>query len=193
MALLTEDAVLKRADRETKALRKSVKAALQESAGPDDTFDVFLSHSSAEPEKLLLGVKGLLEDEGLSVYVDRYSDSQLSPADVTVETAALLRKRLRASRSLLYVYSRHSTTSRWMPWELGFFDGMKRPLGVLPVVQSRRSAFEGEEYLGLYPYVDQAEASNGASVLLWANHARQGNTYAELKKWVGGAPLKAHT
>ena len=192
MGLLSEDNLLKRADRQTKLLQKSVKAVLSESVGPNDTFDVFLSHSSAEPEALLLGLKGLLEDEGLSVYVDRYSDAQLSPARVTVETAATLRKRLQASRSLLYAYSRHSISSRWMPWELGFVDGMKRPLGVIPIVQSVQATFKGEEYLGLYPYIDQAASRNEASLRLWANDARQLNTYAPLREWVHGSPLKAH-
>lgn len=37
----------------------------------------------------------------VSVYVDRYTDPQLSPGEVTPETAETLRGRLRASKSLL--------------------------------------------------------------------------------------------
>ena len=154
MAFLTEESVRARAQKEARLLRKSVTAALNEAAGPEDRFDVFLSHSSAEDEEFLLGVKALLEDEDLSVYVDRYSDPHLSPDRVTRATAFLLRKRLRASASLVYAYSSHSTMSRWMPWELGFFDGMGRPVAVLPVVPSSKSDFRKEEYLGLYPHMD---------------------------------------
>jgi hypothetical protein len=159
MALLTEGVVRARAQQQVKIKRKSVTASLNEAAGPEDRFNVFLSHSSAEDEEFLLGVKALLEDDGLSVYVDRYSDPHLSPDRVTRATAILLRQRLRASASLVYAYSSHSTMSRWMPWELGFFDGMDRPIAVLPVVPSGQSDFRKEEYLGLYPNMD-AEVLN---------------------------------
>ena len=155
MTLLTEEVVRARARKEANILRKSTEALLNEAAGPDATFDVFLSHSSNEDREILLGVKSLLEDEGLTVYVDRYSDPQLSPDRVTAETAAILRKRLRASSGLLYAYSVHSTASRWMPRELGFFDGINRPVYILPVIPSAGAAFPREEYLGLYPCIER--------------------------------------
>ncbi|TGS08549.1 outer membrane beta-barrel protein, partial [Mesorhizobium sp. M1C.F.Ca.ET.187.01.1.1] len=37
-------------------------------------------------------------------------------------TAELLRTRMRQSKTLIYVHSNNSPGSRWMPWELGFFD-----------------------------------------------------------------------
>jgi hypothetical protein len=42
-----------------------------------------------------------------------------------------------------------------MPWELGFFDGY-RPgqVAILPLVRTSGETFEGQEYLGLYPYVE---------------------------------------
>ncbi len=39
-----------------------------------------------------------------------------------------------------------------MPWELGYFDGLRRGhVGILPIVQSPSAGFNGQEYLGLYP------------------------------------------
>lgn len=154
---------------------------LSETAAADATFDVFLSHSSDEPEDLLLGIKGYLEDAGLTVYVDRYTDPQLSPQNVTPATAETLRGRLRASSALLYVHSRYSTRSRWMPWELGFMDGAAKRIAIVPVVQSERSTFQGEEYLGLYPYVDQAR-STVQTWELWVNETP--SKYALLHAWI---------
>jgi hypothetical protein len=92
MALLTESEVRARASRVTQRLQKSAGRVLKEDvAAAEDTFDIFLSHSSAEPEEILLGIKGLLEDTGLKVYVDKYSDPQLSPDNVTRQTAEILR------------------------------------------------------------------------------------------------------
>jgi hypothetical protein len=184
MALLTETQVLDRANRLTTLRKSAAREILTETASADATFDVFLSHSSNEPESILLGIKGYLEDAGLSVYVDRYTDPQLSPEEVTLETAETLRGRLRASRSLLYVYSRHSKLSRWMPWELGFMDGEGSLLGFAPVVQPARDTFEGEQYLGLYPYLDRATISGQTTWTLWINRGLR--EYTQYADWVRG-------
>lgn len=154
MAFLTEETVEARARKATTGWRRAADILTESVPGRSETFDVFLSHSSNEPENILLGVRLLLEERGLSVYVDRYSDPGLSPEGVTKQTAEVLRRRMRHSRTLLYIHSRHSGDSRWMPWELGFFDGLKGAVGVLPVKRSRSESFEGQEYLGLYPYID---------------------------------------
>lgn len=118
------------------------------------SFDVFLSHSFAD-RKTILGLRNLLEAAGLVVYVDWIDDADLDRDRVTPATADTLRHRMRQSRSLLYATSPSAQSSRWMPWELGQFDGMKGRVGVLPVDDrtSRRTTYVGQEYLGLYPYV----------------------------------------
>lgn len=118
------------------------------------TFDIFLSHAS-EDEVLIAGVQALLEGQGLRVYVDWIYDQQLDRTRVTAATADRLRTRMQSSRYLLYVSSRSAPTSKWMPWELGFFDG-HRPdhIGILPLVENRYDSFQGQEYLGLYPQVE---------------------------------------
>jgi hypothetical protein len=185
MAYLTEAEVLHRAARIRQRVQKSADQVLSEAkASVDDAFDVFLSHSSAEPPDILLGVKAILEDRSLRVYVDKYSDPQLSPDKVTRETAEILRRRMRQSNTLLYVYSRHSKMSRWMPWELGFFDGIKGSVGILPVTQNQEETFKGEEYLNLYPHVDIATRTGGTENVFWINRAAK--VYAELIPWVQG-------
>lgn len=185
MAYLTESEVLARAGRVTRSTRKNAGRVLTEDrASAAETFDVFLSHSSAEPKEILLGVKALLEDRGLSVYVDKYSDPHLSPAYVTRETAEILKRRMRSSNTLLYVHSQHSKNSRWMPWELGFFDGLKGAVGVVPVTRHQDEGFKGEEYLNLYPYVDFAVAKDDSGPHLWINEATY--TYARLDLWATG-------
>ncbi len=182
MALLTEAEVVARAGQMTKLRKSTASQILTETAAADATFDVFLSHSSNEPETILLGIKGYLEDAGLSVYVDRYTDPQLSPEEVTFDTAEILRGRLRASKSLLYVYSRYSKLSRWMPWELGFMDGAGGRIGIAPVVDTARDFFDGEQYLGLYPYLDRATIQGGNKWVLWIN--RGASEYANFPSWV---------
>jgi hypothetical protein len=108
---------------------------------------------------LIFGVKLALESTGHTVYVDWIDDPQLDRSKVSPATAETLRVRMRQSKALFFVHSVNATTSRWMPWELGYFDGLKGNVAILPVVESPSNKFRGEEYLGLYPYVEVVGAS----------------------------------
>lgn len=118
-------------------------------------FDIFLSHSINDAE-LVLGVKVLLEEMGKKVYVDWVDDPELDRSQVTKHTAERLRGRMKQSDSLLYIATESASSSKWMPWELGYFDGHKPGnVAILPVLDSEDQKFEGQEYLGLYPVVDK--------------------------------------
>lgn len=118
-------------------------------------FDVFLSHSVKDAE-LVLGVVRILEDMGQKVYVDWVVDQQLSRDSVTKETAETLRNRMKQSSKLLYLATDNASSSKWMPWELGYFDGLKSGnIAILPLVDSESSSFRGQEYLGLYLALDK--------------------------------------
>jgi len=114
-------------------------------------YDIFLSHAYEDAE-VIAGAKILIENEGLSVYVDWIEDPQADRSRVTPSTASMLRQRMNHCWFLVFVTSKASPDSKWMPWELGYFDG-RRPdrVGILPIVQSAGSSFKGQEYIGLYP------------------------------------------
>lgn len=115
------------------------------------TYDIFLSHAYEDAE-VIAGVKVLIEKEHLSVYVDWIEDAQTDRSRVTPATADLLRQRMNHCRYLLFATTRSSPSSKWMPWELGYFDGLRpNHVGILPVVHSTGDDFKGQEYLGLYP------------------------------------------
>lgn len=107
---------------------RSIKAVINESMESyraATSFDIFLSHSSSDAE-LVVGIKVLLEESGKRVYVDWVDDPEFDRSNVTKATAARLRHRMMQSDSLLYVATDNATNSKWMPWELGYFDGLKR-------------------------------------------------------------------
>ena len=135
------------------------------------SFDIFLSHSMTDAE-LILGLKRLLEAAGKTVYVDWIDDREVDRSQVSAENAEMLRSRMRQCASLFYVHSRNSSTSRWMPWELGYFDGFNGNAAILPVLPDEGTLdFDGEEYLQLYPKVDMAEL--GATPRIYINRARR--------------------
>jgi hypothetical protein len=107
---------------------------------------------------LILGVYAALTNQGLSVYVDWMVDKQLDRSQVTPDTAERLRLRMRQSSSLIYAHSAQSGASKWMPWELGYFDGFRSAVAILPIARTAENGFNGQEYLGLYPYVDAGGA-----------------------------------
>ena len=114
-------------------------------------FDVFLSHSIRDAE-FVRGVANILEKMEQKVYIDWVVDKQLSRDSVTKETAETLRNRMKQSSKLLYLATDNASSSKWMPWELGYFDGLKSGnVAILPLVDSAYSSFQGQEYLGIYP------------------------------------------
>jgi hypothetical protein len=130
-------------------------------------FDIFLSHSILDAE-LVLGAKLELEDRGFTVYVDWLSDPLLKREQVTSTTADHLRTRMRQCKMLVYVHSENAALSRWCPWELGYFDGLRGGnVFILPVFSSARHTYDGQEYLGLYPYLEPAAGSNN----IWIERA----------------------
>lgn len=158
MALFSESNIRARAQQEmlrSSNLYKSKKQVLNEAVATFNsylTYDIFLSHSSKDAE-LILGVKATLEDLGYRIYVDWVDDAQLDRSNVNESTAQLLRERMKASKSLFYVTTDNAVTSKWMPWECGYFDGYKEKVVILPVSQySFSTEYNGQEYLGLYPY-----------------------------------------
>ncbi len=119
-----------------------------------DTYDIFLSHSIADAE-VILGLRNELTSKGYSVYVDWIEDPHLNRANVTKETAIYIQDRMKTCKSLLYATSISATSSKWMPWELGFFDGFKKKVAIIPIsnVANSTDEFKGQEYLGIYPYL----------------------------------------
>ena len=61
-----------------------------------------------------------------------------------------------------------------MPWELGYFDGHNGNVAILPVVtEPRKAGFRGEEYLGLYPFVDFANVEGTTTYDAWINRSNE--------------------
>ena len=117
-------------------------------------YDIFLCHSTKDQEEIR-ALKAFYENQDKSAYVAEIDDPQISLDGVNKSTAEILQNRMQNSDKLYYVLSRNSQISKWMPWELGFFDGKKGSykIKVVPIVDKNDYevfSFPGQEYLELY-------------------------------------------
>lgn len=117
--------------------------------------DIFLSHSSRDKEQVRL-IKEELVAQGFSVSLDIDVLPAIRPADVTADTAESLRRAMRECSALVYVITANSRRSRWMPWELGYFDGFRGRVFIYPVDDAAERNAQGIEYLRIYPKVPLA-------------------------------------
>jgi hypothetical protein len=142
----------------------SIKLANESAAfNAQKTYDIFLSHSALDAE-VIYGLKIELETMGFTVYVYWIEDPQARET-VDATTAAKLKVRMHNCKGLLYAASENASVSRWMPWELGYFDGVKHRVAVAPIEANQQTyyfrGFKGQEYLDLYPYVSLSDGTAG--------------------------------
>lgn len=186
MSLITEDFLRGVTQKRKVSFSKGLSApeVLNESFNINKTYDVFLSHSYIDKEKIA-SVKHYLELLGLSVYIDWIDDSQLVRNSVTKETAERIKTRMKKCKSLIYIFSDNSNLSKWMPWELGYFDGVKGRIAVLPITRfSNNNTFKGTEYLGLYPYITKDLIDGEGNETLWVRENE--SKYISIGEWLIG-------
>ena len=149
------------------------------------SYDVFLSHSYLDKVQVLALVK-LFNKHHFSVYVDWIEDKQLDRKDVNVKTANLLRERMKQSKCLSYLTTKNITNSKWCPWELGYFDGLKQSKCCILPIMEYRTKFDGQEYLGLYSYLEYASLAGidrGCDFYI-CNQSR--TEFIKLRDWING-------
>ncbi len=184
MSLLTTAHVRERAKKEATRYTFSMDSLLESKMAKQasvSSYDIFLSHAFSDKD-LILGIALTLEDLGYSVYLDWRNDPDLDRNSVTPATAQKLRERMRSSNCLFFATER-SSNSKWMPWELGYKDGHNTHSAILPLREGESNSFTGQEYLGIYPYVNQAKSKNGQEKL-WIHDAP--DSYIVFDDWLKG-------
>lgn len=172
--------------RDAFVLKTASKALANESQKFSElkTYDIFLSHSALDAQ-VIYGLKLQLEARGFTVYVYWIEDPQARET-VDADTADRLRKRMHTCKCLLYAASENASASKWMPWELGYFDGIKRKVAIAPILTGTAYYFEGfkgQEYLDLYPYISPTDNSSTSSLYVWK---RTKEILKQLRDWIDG-------
>jgi hypothetical protein len=118
---------------------------------------IFLSHSHHDAD-IILPVISFLLTLGVEVYVDWLDTSM--PSVTSGETATKLKAKIGECDRFLVLLSENSVGSKWVPWELGYADGVKdiNKIALLPVRRNTYtpdSTFNGLEYMTLYPVIQE--------------------------------------
>ncbi|MGH8048677.1 MAG: toll-Interleukin receptor [Chthoniobacterales bacterium] len=154
MGFLRESDIRTRAQRRARAEGVSVEEALRRAAHQRRSqYDIFLSQTIRDAE-IVLGVYDLLTEKGYAVFCDWIDAPDANRNEITPANAALVREMMSISDTLLFLDTENADQSLWMCWELGWFDGGKGPVGILPVVTDQQRYYRGREFLGLYPYLE---------------------------------------
>ena len=177
-----------------KALHESSEMVLVKASrefSESKIYDIFLTHSYEDADEILK-LKQIIEEMNFTTYVDWIQDAQLDRSKVNKKTADLLRHRMKQCKSLFFVTSVNSSGSKWMPWELGYFDGLKQRVAILPILESPTvtSEYKEQEYLGLYPYIDKTKLKSSDKSTLWVHE--NATTYIIFNEWLKGHPPVKH-
>ncbi len=152
------------------------------------SYDLFISHSFSDRE-LINGLYHLFNKSGYKVYIDWIDDLNLDRGKVTSDTAQIIRNRIKGCTGTAYISTANSTSSKWCPWELGVADGMKGRVCILPVMDSN---FKGQEYLGLYPYLEYAQVQGKSRYEFWVYDQYDHSKYIVLNQWLKGYQPCSH-
>lgn len=154
-----------------------------------DSYDVFISYSWNDRAYAYKVLK-LLERCGYTAYVD-FNDLKLDRAKVDENTAKRLVEKMKKCKGLLYLYSPSSSVSKWCPWEVGVFSGIKNfRCANLPIIDNHSDEFKNQEYLELYPYVEYDTIQDSSKNEFWI--CESDNKYTSLKRWINGEKPYVH-
>ncbi|MCP1551471.1 MULTISPECIES: hypothetical protein [Methylorubrum] len=157
MAFLQEADIRARARRRAGAAGISVPEALGRIArNRRPRYDIFLSQTIRDAE-IVLGVYDMLTNAGYDVFCDWIEAPETDRSQVTPANAEFVRTTMGVSDTLLFLDTVNAAQSLWMCWELGWFDGRKGLVAVLPVLPEGERYYRSREFLGLYPYVELDE------------------------------------
>ncbi|AMV63900.1 MULTISPECIES: TIR domain-containing protein [Lactobacillaceae] len=169
-----------------------VRKSIDENFNHINEYDIFISHSFLD-KSLIQALALLFKKDGFSVYIDWIQDSYLDRSHVSPKTAKIIKNRISQCKALAYVSTENVSNSKWCPWELGIGDGIhKGKACILPILEENGKDFKGQEYLGLYPYMDYTAEENSETKHFWITDPQNTNKYTLLKDWLDGKDLKLH-
>lgn len=142
--------------REIRQLSRNISRPINENTRrfSDHKITVFLSHSHKDRDIIEDALSFLLA-MNVNVYVDWLDDSM--PTITSTVTADKIKKKIKQLDKFVVLLTENSKNSKWVPWELGYSDGVKHygDIAILPILRNEYGSFTGVEYMELYPQIKE--------------------------------------
>lgn len=150
MAYLTESKILNYKHNQSLIRLAESKSATKAAA----RVKVFLSHSHQD-RALVEGARRFLEIHGSDIYVD-WQDGEM-PEQTSRETATRLKNKIKDLKKVVLLASENSKESKWVPWELGYGEGVNglSSVAILAVLPDNVELLKGTEYVSAYPFIEE--------------------------------------
>lgn len=152
---------------------------------------VFISHKHSDmvtdgDMNELKGLLNFLKDE---YHIEPYIDSmdKKMPDETCAETAERIKEVINYSEKFILLATNAAIASKWCNWEVGIADKLKLPhndMAILPMLDDRNSLYKGNEYLELYPYIEERITLSGSRYLGVCIRTNEGRKWITLKNWL---------
>jgi hypothetical protein len=132
----------------------------------------FLCHSHYD-NRIASGLALLFKNIGVELYIDWLDHTMPDKPDVF--TAKKIQDKIFKSHYFFFLATGCAKHSRWCPWEIGYANGIKKDIYIIPTSDGQSSF--GNEYLDLYPCIDVNSANQNLILENFIIHRpEQGNT-----------------
>lgn len=121
---------------------------------------IFLSHKHDDLEELK-GFIGYLErNYNVECYID--SDDPGMPEKTSGETAERIKKFIKTTDRFILLATDNAIGAPWCNWELGYGDAQKYKdrIAILPMKNTWREVYSGNEYMQIYPHIVRVDSSD---------------------------------
>lgn len=117
---------------------------------------VFISHKHDDLDEIK-GLVTCLEDHyNVIPYID--SMDKRMPHVTCRETAERIKTVINYSEKFILLATNNALSSKWCNWEVGIADKSKyqnKNMAILPLRDDAKAIYNGNEYLELYPYIEE--------------------------------------
>lgn len=119
-----------------------------------EQYDIFLVPDMM-PKDQLYGLLWMFNQAGYAVSLDWKKLDGETRLKLTEGAAQIQKMRMNRCKTLIYMTDKELVETKWCPWELGYFDGHSDgKCCIFPILDEEEKIFQGQEYFGLYPYLE---------------------------------------
>lgn len=161
--------------------RSFSEPAIKSASGPT----VFISHKHSDLPDIKGFLSYLTEHYNAVPYID--SMDQKMPNMTNAETAMRIKSVIESCDKFILLATNRALQSKWCNWEVGIADKSKylsHNMAILPMYEKGSSRFDGNEYLQIYPYIDEIIDDSNKTRLVVKYLTEQGQKNIDLKDWL---------